>query len=240
MNKLSEISLFSNMIFLFIQIRKILFSGKFYIFLFFAILWECIMIFIAHYLAKESMPIEPAFFVMNMIPMMVLAWYLSMSMVTSERDNLTIESLFTVPGSQYKVWMYKITVQFITLFFVQVLLSLITFYFMIDFEIEVMIIHSFIPVFFAANLNFFLSTLMKNGYAAGICTLAVLLILISSAAFEESAWNFYIIPFNRPGNLDIDVWNQRLIYNKIGVFLLGSLFMYFGLNKLRKREPFIS
>lgn len=239
MNKAVRESFFSNIFFLFAQIQKILFAGKFYIFLILAVVWDVICVILGH-VFHDPMPLEAVFYVMNLVPMLILALYLSMTLVSYEKENVTIEALFSVPGSPYKVWLYKLAVQFIMLFFVQMLFALISFYFMTDFDIEVMVSHVFVIVFCVANLNFFLSTLLKSGYAAGLLTVVVLLFFIPwSGFFASSFWNFYMNPFMKPGDLGIDIWNERLLYNKAGVLFIGLVFMYFGLSKLRNREPFI-
>jgi len=245
MNKAIRESFFSNVVFLFVQIYRILFAGKFYIFLSLAIAWDLTCVILGH-VFHDPMPLEAVFYVMNLVPMIILALYLSMTLVSYEKENLTIEALFSVPGSPYKVWLYKLAVQFIMLFFVQMLFAFMSFYFVQDFAIEVMISHAFIPVFCVANINFFLSTQFKSGYTAGLLTLVILFFLLLLSAFFSAApfidgtyWNFYLNPFMKPGNMDINIWNQKLLYNKTGILLLGLVFMYFGLSKLRNREPFI-
>jgi len=245
MNKAVSESFFSNTFFLFTQTQRILFAGKFYIFLILAIAWDFLFVVIFH-IVHEPMPVEVVFYVMNLVPMIILALYLSMTLVSYEKENVTIEALFSVPGSPYKVWLYKLAVQFIMLFFVQMLFALISFYFMTDFDIEVMVSHAFVIVFCVANLNFFLSTLFKSGYAAGLVTLVILFFLLLLYAFlsaipfiDSTYWNFYLSPFMKPDNMDMNIWNERLLYNKSGVFGIGLMFMYFGLSKLRNREPFI-
>jgi len=245
MNKTVSESFLSNIFFLFAQIQKILFAGKFYIFLILAVVWDVICVILGH-VFHDPMPLEAVFYVMNLVPMLILALYLSMTLVSFEKENVTIEALFSVPGSPYKVWLYKLAVQFIMLFFVQMLFAFISFYFVQDFAIEVMVSHVLIPVFCVANLNFFLSTLFKSGYAAGLSTLVVLLFLLLLYGFlsaipviDSTYWNFYLSPFEKPGDMDINVWNQKLLYNKAGVLFIGLVFMYFGLSKLRNREPFI-
>lgn len=233
-------SFLSNLIFLFNQIRKILFVGKFYIALIAVIgVFNILPITIGHIL-HDPMPIEVAFYFMNMVPAIVLALFLSMFLVSYEKDNKTIEGLFSIPGSPYKVWLYKLSIEYFLLFSLQVMFALVTFFFVDDFSIELLVVNAFVPVFFAGNLTFFFSTVIKSGIAAGIVTFIVLFIFFPvSLALESSPWSLYLSPFIKPNDLDIDIWNQRLLYNKLAVFGLGVFFMYFGLNNLRKREPFL-
>ena len=229
-----------------IYIERILFAGKFYIFLILAIAWDFTMVIIGH-VVNDPMPIEPAFYVMNVVPMLILALYLSMTLVSFEKENITIEAIFTVPGPVYKVWLYKLGVQFLTLFLVQILLALITFFFMVGFSIQAMVINAFVIIFCTANINFFLSTLFRSGYVAGLITIILLffLLILSAILYEipvidGTYWNFFLSPFQIPAEMGEDVWIQRLWYNKIGMTGMGVVFMYFGLNRLRTREPFVA
>lgn len=243
MNTIVLDSFFSNLIFLFNQIRKILFAGKFYIALIVVIgVFNILPITIGHIL-HDPMPVDAAFYFMNMVPAIVLALFLSMFLVSYEKDNKTIEGLFSIPGSPYKVWLYKLSIEYFLLFSLQVMFALITFFFVDDFSIELLVITAFVPVFFAGNLTFFFSTVIKSGIAAGIVAFIVLFIFfpvsVGLAESNLSQWTIYMSPFMKPNDLDIDIWNQRLLYNKLAVFGLGVFFMYFGLKNLRKREPFL-
>jgi len=229
-----------NLYMLFVQTRKILFSGKFYYVFGFSLLWVGFIITMFHLFPGG--PDDPVgiFYMLNLLPMFVVTLYVSMMLVMFEKDNITIETVFSVPGSPYKVWSYKLTVQFIVLLFIEIILALISFFFVTDFQISVMVIHIIIPIFFISNFNFFLSTVFKNGYAAGLVTIIFLFINFTLVEpLEHSAWFLYLCPFNKPNNLDVVIWNEKLLYNKSGLFSLGLVFMYFGLNKLRNREPFI-
>lgn len=241
MEKLSYFNITSNLFQLFIQTRKILFSGKFYYFMGFIILWVTFFIVIIHFVeGAEPFNQDEIFYILNFVPMIVMSLYVSMTLVSYEKDNFTIETIFSVPGSPYKVWSYKLAVMFMILVFLQMTLILMSYIFIADFQISVMFIHAFVPVFFIANLNFYFSTVLKSGIAAGLVTLIVLFIcLLLGPAIDDSPWFLYLSPYNKPFDLDTMIWNERLLYNKIGVASLGVVFMYRGLSRLRKREPFI-
>lgn len=245
MNNAVTTSLFSNFFFLFVQIRKILFAGKFYVvFIVVIAVFNGFPIIVGH-VVNDPLEIEVAYHMMNMIPGMILALFLSMFLVSYEKDNKTIEALFSIPGSPYKIWLYKLTVQYFILFMLQVLFAVMTFLFVDSFSITSVVVNAFAPVFLAGNLTFFFSTKFKSGIAAGMLAIVILFIFMPiSIAFQESSgslyqWSLYLSPLVKPDNLDIGIWNQRLLYNKLAVYGMGVLFMYRGLSNLRKREPFI-
>lgn len=245
MNNALAASFLSNFIFLFTQIRKILFAGKFYVvFIVVMAVFNAFPIIVGH-IINDPMPIFVAYHFMNAVPGMVLALFLSMFLVSFEKDNKTIEALFSIPGSPYKIWLYKLTVQYFILLLFQVLFAVMTFLFVDSFSIEVIVINAFANVFLAGNLTFFFSTKFKSGIAAGIITFVILLMFFPISAILHDAqgslyqWSLYLSPLVKPDNLDIGIWNQRLLYNKLAISGLGILFMYLGLGNLRKREPFI-
>lgn len=245
MNNFVTESLLSNLFFLFVQIRKILFAGKFYVvFIVVIAVFNGFPIVMGH-IMSNPMPVEVAYYFMNMVPGIVLALFLSMFLVSYEKDNKTIEALFSIPGSPYKIWLYKLTVQYFILLLLLVLFAVMTFLFVGSISIPSVVVNAFANVFFAGNLTFFFSTKFKSGIAAGIVTFVILFIFFPvSIMLQESQgslyqWSLYLSPLAKPDNLDIGIWNQRLLYNKLTVFGMGFLFMYLGLSKLRTREPFI-
>jgi len=245
MNNAVTASFLSNFFFLFVQIRKILFAGKFYVvFIVVMAVFNAFPIIVGH-IINDPMPIFVAYHFMNAVPGMVLALFMSMFLVSFEKDNKTIEALFSIPGSPYKIWIYKLTVQYFILLLFQFLFAGMTFLFVDSFSIGVIVISAFANVFLAGNLTFFFSTKFKSGIAAGIMTFVILLFFMPiSIIFTEEfdsmyQWILYLSPLMKPDNLDIGIWNQRLLYNKLVIYGLGILFMYRGLTNLRKREPFI-
>jgi len=226
---------------LFIQTRRVLFTGKFYYVFGFGLLWIGFFIGIMHFAEDAGVfDANEIFYVLNLVPMIIVALYVSMMLVSFEKDNHTIETMFSVPGSPYKVWSYKLVVMYVLLLFVEIIMAAVSYFFVADFPFQVLVLNIFIPIFFIANLNFFLSAAFKSGYAAGLVTLIFLFInFVLAEPLEHSAWFIYLSPFNRPYNLDELIWNNRLLYNKSSIFGLGLFFMYLGLSKLRNREPFI-
>ena len=178
MNNTITTSLLSNFFFLFFQIRKILFAGKFYVaFIVVIAAFNGFPIIVGHVI-KDPMPIEIAYYFMNTVPGMVLALFLSMFLVSYEKDNKTIEALFSIPGSPYKIWLYKLGVQYFILLLLQAFFAGMTFFFVDSFSISVFILNAYVNVFFAGNLTFFFSTKLKSGIAAGIVAFVILMIFM--------------------------------------------------------------
>ncbi len=222
------------------QTRRILFSGKFIYFIGFAILYEVFLISIMNFTDAGAMPVEVAFYMMNLVPMLILSVYLAMMLVSYEKENNTIETMFSVPGSPYKVWLYKLLVMYVLMFFIQIILVLTIFFFVADFHFPDMLIHAYVPIILISNLTFYFSTKFRSGYAAGLITLVICFIIFMIAEpLYESVWFLYLSPYAKPDALNIELWNTRLLYNKLGVTFIGVLFLYLGLKRLLVREPFI-
>ncbi len=229
-----------NLLFLFANTRKVLFSGKFIYFISFAILYDIFLIIIMNFTDAGAMPVEVAFYMMNLVPTLILTVYLSMTVVSFEKENNTIETMFAVPGSPYKVWIYKLLIMYALILFIQFILVLIVFFFVGDFSFFSMLFHAYVPIFMVANMTFYFSTKFKSGYAAGLISLIVLFFnFILADAVDDTAWFLYQSPFNKPNDLDPELWNNIMFYNKFGIILLGFMFLYLGLRKLLVREPFI-
>ena len=85
---------------------KLLFTNKFFYFILGIILYFGFVCTI-NYLSDpgDSMPGYAIYIVIILIPMSVLIVFLSAYMLPSEMENNTLESLFSISGSIYKVWM---------------------------------------------------------------------------------------------------------------------------------------
>ncbi len=234
-------SKFKSIIQLSVLVRKILFGGKFFYFLFAAAVFIGIVIFV-NYADEEESPLTLAqsLIVLMMLPMSVLAVYLSMIIIPQEKEMRTIETLFSMPGSRYRIWLVKIAVMFVFLSIFLVLFESLTFFLVTDLDFFETFWHVMPSVYFLSGLTFYFSVKTKSSNAAGMLTgLVVFFIVIFADPLHRTPYFLYLNPYDKPRAIDPSLWSKYVFQNHIGLFAIGTLFFYFGLNKLLQRERIV-
>lgn len=174
------------------------------------------------------------------LPLTILTVFLNMQLITSEKDNRTLEVMFTTAGSRYKVWLLKVTVLNVVLFLIALFLGLVSFFTFTDMAIFASALYIFIPIFFLGNLTLFFAVRFRSGLAAGMVSAGVIFLLfISNTIMEENdlyRYMLYFNPYDIPRTIDPQTWGLWTLQNKIGVFLLALLMLFFALRGMEKRE----
>ena len=174
------------------------------------------------------------------LPMVVLAVFLNMQLITAEKDNRTLEVMFTTSGSQFKVWLLKAATLGTILYFITLAICVVAFFGFTDMAILATSFYAFVPIYFIANLTLYFAVRMKSGLAAGMVTAAVLVILFfSNAIMEETDLYKYMLflnPYSPPLRVDPATWEVWIWQNKIGVLILGTGLLYAALRSMGNRE----
>ena len=173
-------------------------------------------------------------------PMVVLAILTNMFLISIEKENRTLEGMFTLAGSRYRIWLLRIATLHVILFGMTFALSLIAFFTFTDMAILGTSIHVFVPVFLVANLTLYFSVKFRSALGAGmLAVLALLFSLIFHEILSESGLYRYLLFFNPyalPRDIDPATWNTWMWQNRIGVMLIGCGFLYAALRKTDQRE----
>ncbi|MFC1562927.1 hypothetical protein ACFL4Z_02625 [candidate division KSB1 bacterium] len=183
---------------------------------------------------------EGIFMWLLIIPGIALVFYPSMSLVTSEIENRTIEMIFCTADSRYKVWLARIfTLHFFVAFIIFVLCSL-SFVFISDFPFLGYFFHSLFPLIFLSSLIIMLSVILKSGNAGGLVSLLVIMFLmITYQPLSSTKFNLFMNPYFKFQGIDYSSWAVTVWYNRIGILVLSGLMIYYSLFRLNKREKYI-
>jgi hypothetical protein len=170
----------------------------------------------------------------------LLVFYPSVFGVQNDQDARTIEILFGIPNYRYKVWLVRILLIFIIAFFIMLVFTLVSSYFIVKFRIAAMTSQVMLPVIFLGVLAFMLSTVIRNGNGTAVFMIVFgLIFLVLSDPLSKSQWNVFLNPFNIPRDVNETTWAMITFKNRV-ILITGSvLFLLVALYNLQKREKFM-
>ncbi len=164
-------------------------------------------------------------------PVLIFSIFLNMQLVTSEKENRTLEIMFTTAGSRYKVWLIKSACLSLVLFGLSVFISAVAFFTFTEMQIFMTGFYMFIPGIFIGNLTLYFATRFRSGLAAGmVAGLFVFLFLMFQEPLEDANLHRFMLffnPFDPPRRIDPETWQIWTWQNKIG-YLAASLGLVFA------------
>jgi ABC-type transport system involved in multi-copper enzyme maturation permease subunit len=217
---------------------RIVFSHKFVWFMA-GILIYFVVAYIINYNQSviERMPMEDVLPVLLEFPLAALAVYLSMQVIASEKDNRTLEVMFTTAGSRYKVWLLRLGTLNVILLILAFALSALAFFTFTDIPIIGMALHAFVPTFFAGSMTLYFAVRFRSGFAAGMVAAGLLvLMLMFVEPLSETRYFLFFNPYEVPRRLDPGTWNLSMWQNRIGVLVLAGLMLFAALRGMEVRE----
>ncbi len=171
---------------------------------------------------------------------LLLIFYPSAFGIQNDLDTRMIEVLFGIPNYRYKVWLTRLFVIYLIVWFMLVLLSILSYWTLVPVPVLELTLQLMFPVAFLGALAFMLSTIIRNGNGtAAVMVILGLIVWISSGFFGTSAWNVFLNPFRMPDTLTNTIWIEILFYNRLYLVIGTILAILTGLYKLQKREKFI-
>ncbi|MCG8553924.1 MAG: hypothetical protein MJD61_01355, partial [Proteobacteria bacterium] len=194
--------------------------------------------FVTVYITNYRLPVvqrltqEDILFSLLVLPLLILAVFLNMQLISSEKDKRTLEVLFTTAGSRYKVWILRVTTLSLMLLLTALGISTLAFFSIADISVVATALHGFVPAFLIGGVTLYFSVKFRSGLAAGMVTaIVVVLTLMFSDGFnlEETRYFLFFNPYRVPRELDPETWNIWMWQNRIGTLGLGMLLHFFAL-----------
>ena len=68
----------------------------------------------------------------------------------------------------------------------------------------------------------------------------LLLVLMFGSNLTNQGYNPLINPFNIPNNVDLTIWEDTVLLNRVSVIGIGVLLLYLGLRKMERRERLLT
>ena len=217
---------------------KIIFGGKFIYFILAAFIFFLVFGII---LALESgdMWLEDIYGLLA-FPAILLVFFPSVFGIQSDADQRTLEIIFGIPDYRYKVWLVRYLMILLLVFLLLFPFAGLAYYALMSFPVMKMILHLMVLVFFISALGFCLSTLVKNGNATAVIMVILgLFLLILADELDESKWNIFLNPFDKPRDLNEIVWREIIRQNRIFMGIGSIVLILLGLLNLQRREKFL-
>jgi len=221
--------------------EKFIFSQRF-LFFFGGVLLYFIIFCVVNYFKSSAERIGEGgiFMWLLIIPGIALIFYPSMSIITSEIENRTIEVIFSTADSRYRVWLARIFTLYLSLALIIFVLCGLSFIFISDFPFWGSFFHSLFPPIFISSVIIMLSVIFGSANAAGLVSLIIILFLfIIYEPLSSTGFNLFLNPYIKPPNIDYKLWGNIIWYNRIGILILSGFMLYYSMFKLNKREKYI-
>lgn len=218
---------------------KIIFANKFIYFLIAAVALFLLVIVISLFDASSN-PTDSTVYAWLLLPGILLVFYPSVFGIQNDSDSRMLEILFGVPNYRYKVWLVRLAVIYVIVFFFLLVLSLVSALAIVSFNVFRMTFQLMFPIFLLGSLAFMLSTLVRNGYGTAVFIVIIAIVFwVLSGTLAESKWNLFLNPFRTPENVSEMGWQDVIFNNRVyqGVAIILSLLT--GLLNLQKREKFV-
>lgn len=190
---------------------------------------------------SDGFSVEEALNILVQVPMAALAVYLSMDIVSSERDRDTLETLFSTASSHYAIWMVRLTSLHGILFVSSLLMSSLSYVLFAEFPFVLGGLNAVVPAYLIANLTFYFAVSVRSSNAAGMLSLGFLLmVLMFSSAISGTVYDPLLNPFNIPAGVDLTLWEDRVLINRASVVGVGGLLLFLALRKMKRRERLLT
>lgn len=217
---------------------RIIFGGKFGYFILGATLFFLVF---GAIMAFEDATIDvKEVYGLLLFPAILLVFYPSAFGIQNDADQRTLEIIFGIPDYRYKVWLVRLVMVIVLTFVLLFPFAGLAHYALVSIPIFKVVGQLMPVVFFVACVGFGVSTLVRNGNAAGaIMIIIALVFFIINDAIRNSKWNLFLNPFRQPDNINEILWQQTVYQNRIILLSISIVMLLLGLLTLQRREKFL-
>jgi hypothetical protein len=217
---------------------KIIFANKFIWFLLASLAFFIGVLLIT--LFSKGKIDSASIFNLMLFPGLLLVFYPTVFGIQNDEDTRVLEILFGIPDYRYKVWLVRLILIYLVVYFILLLLGIFCSWALLPFPVFNMVWHLMFPIFFMGTLAFLLSTYIKNGIGTGVVVIIIgVFFLALIEVLQNSKWNIFLNPFSTPDGMSENAWKSIVQDNRI-ILLVGIvLSLLGGLTSLQKRERFI-
>lgn len=216
---------------------KIVFANKFIYFLVAAFIFFLGVTAIIFF-NSDADPDAGSVYNLLLFPGILLIFYPTVFGIQNDVDSRMIEILFGIPNYRYKVWIARMALIWIIVFFFLVILALLSSLALVAVPVPTVVYHLMFPIFFLGCLSFMFSTLVRNGNGTAAVMITIgMLFWMFAEPLAQSKWNLFLNPFSEHDNRAI--WAGIILKNRIYLSVGSVLSLLYGLLNLQKREKFV-
>lgn len=217
---------------------KIVFGGKYLIFIAISLLFFCYFMFMSAYSGSQLS--EETVYNQIIFPALLLIFYPTVYGLQKDEESKILEILFCIPNYMYKVWLLRLAFVFLECFATLILFSCFAHLLLCPIDIFKMAWQVMFVVFFSGSLAFYLSTAIKGGNGTAVAFIFIMAILmIIGSSFDTSMWNILINPFKEENYIHPAVWEATLTNNRLLLTISSFGLLTLSLGNLQRREKLL-
>lgn len=217
---------------------KVVFAGRFFLFLLAAIAFYIFFILVSVY---DNVETDISFlYDITFFPALLLIFYPMVFGIQRDDDARMLEILFGIPNYRYKVWLVRLALIFLLVFIMLILFAALGSYLLYPINPVLLAAQLLYPVCFLGSLAFLLSTRIKNGNATAVVMVIIgFLLSIFSEIVEDTFWNIFLNPFENPRQFSQLAFQEIIWKNRVFLSVGSIVFILGALLNLQKREKYI-
>ncbi|MFI3269636.1 MAG: hypothetical protein SNG14_06240 [Rikenellaceae bacterium] len=214
---------------------KILFGGKYIIFVILALLLFAYQIFNAAYYGATLA--ENVVYQNLIYPSLLLIFYPAAYGIQKDSETKILEIFFCIPNYMYKVWLLRLVFVIIACLIDVSLFGVLSHLLLCPVDILQMSYQIMFVVVFFGTLALFLSTVIKSGNGVAVVLIGIFAILISvGESYSNTMWDIMLNPYNEVSSIHPDIWAKIVSNNRIMLGCCSAGLILMSLNNLRRRE----
>ena len=217
---------------------KIIFAGRFFLFLLAAIVFYVFFMVVSVF---DNVEINIGFmYEITFFPALLLIFYPMVFGIQRDDDARMLEILFGIPNYRYKVWLVRLVMIFSLVFVLLILFAALGSYLLYPIEPVRLAAQLLFPVCFLGSLAFLLSTKIKNGNATAVVMVILgFFLTIFSEIVEDTLWDIFLNPFGSPRQYTELAFQQIIWKNRVFLSVGSLVFILGALLNLQNREKYI-
>lgn len=217
---------------------KIIFANRFIWFLVSAFVFFAFFA-IQNVINRENI-VDGTIYNLLIFPGMLLIFYPSAFGIQNDDDSRMLEILFGIPNYRYKVWLVRLIMIYVLIFFIILLFAGIASVVLYKINIIEMSYQLMYPIVFMGSMAFMFSTVVKNGNGTAVVMVLIgVALIILADALERTQWNVFLNPFEIPNSMNQVIWQGIISKNRIFLGVGMVVFILYGLFNMQKREKFV-
>lgn len=217
---------------------KILFGGKYIVFVIIALLLFAGLLFNTAY--DGNVISEEAVFTCLIIPSMLLLFYPATYGIQKDEETKILEIFFCIPNYMYKVWLLRLLFVFVACYLDVLLFSYLAHLLLCPVEIFLMTYSVMFVVLFFGAFAFFLSTVIKSGNGVAVVLIGIFSLLVGiGSAYDTTMWNILLNPFREIDEIHPEIWESTIKNNRLLLSISSIGLILLSLNNLRRREKLL-
>ena len=217
---------------------KIIFANRFIWFLVSAFVFFAFFA-IQQVINRENI-VDGTIYNLLIFPGMLLIFYPSAFGIQNDDDSRMLEILFGIPNYRYKVWLVRLIMIYVLIFFIILLFAGIASVVLYKINIIEMSYQLMYPIVFMGSMAFMFSTVVKNGNGTAVVMVLIgVALIILADALERTQWNVFLNPFEIPNSMNQVIWQGIISKNRIFLGVGMVVFILYGLFNMQKREKFV-